>query len=218
MKEVNKFYLNIEGFAPTGEHGRRLRAATSADTIKVLASFIVSIPGLKKALWAAVAAETYDDNDSSDDGRGGEEPLNPCCVEATKMAEENAAGFIKKHMDQIAVPLYSLLNLTERKYQDLVDYWGNSFDENGKKHPFFLPLETKLPTWMSKNKLLSEQRNFMQSSGLVMCQDKKTAYLDPRAVLKRRLKYLHKRGFIDLFDGHDILFRSWGMLHVYGNR
>jgi hypothetical protein len=54
---------------------------------------------------------------------------------------------------------------------------------------------------MSKNKLLAEQRGFLQGLDLTMCADKKTAYLSPKRLLIRRLKYLHKRGFINLKDG-----------------
>ena len=34
-----------------------------------------------------------------------------------------------------------------------------------------------------------------------MCAEKKTAYLSPKKILVRRLKYLHRRGFIDIKDG-----------------
>jgi hypothetical protein len=122
---------------------------------------------------------------------------SPCCKEAAHQAGENVLTAIKEHMDAIVVPIYSLLDLSERKYQDINYYWGHTFHDDGEKTPFLFPLGNKIPSWISKNKLLAEQRCFLQGLGLTMCAEKKTIYLSPKRLLIRRLKYLHTRGCID---------------------
>ena len=187
LQRAARIQPQIENFHPT--FGKRLPSAD--EVTQVIASLISSIPGLWQALQGAANLGT----DPNQDG------VPACCAKAAMQAEEDTASAIKKHMDEIAVPLYSLLNLTERRYQDLINYWSNVFSEAGEKTPFFLPLGTKIPKWMSKNKLLKAQRDFLQGLGLTMCAEKKTAYVSPKKILIRRLKYLHKRGYINLNDG-----------------
>ena len=105
----------IEGFEP--RVGKRL--ATSEDVMQVLASVIQSIPGMWSALKSAANIRTGPATSIPDDD---DEPKCRCCARAAAEAESDTVDAIKAHMDTISVPLYSLLNLTERRYQDLIDY------------------------------------------------------------------------------------------------
>ena len=62
---------------------------------------------------------------------------SPGDKEAALEAEENFVAAIKEDVDSIILPIYSLLNLSERKYHDLIDNWGNTFNADGEKTQSF---------------------------------------------------------------------------------
>jgi hypothetical protein len=186
LREANFVEPRIQGFIASGT--RRLPVLN--EIVEAITSLILSIPGMREAIMSAIGVSSSSSS-------------NPCCAKAAFQAEENVVTAIKEHMDAIAVPLYSILNLSERKYQDLIDYLGHKFDDGGDKTPFLLPLGNTIPRWVSKNKLLVEQHSFMQGLGLTMCPEKKTTYLSPKRLIIRRLKYLHRRGFIYIKDGSE---------------
>ena len=108
----------IEGFARGTQ-----RLALSREVVKVLASLIEFIPGMRVAVLSALGVST---SNSIPDEK-----------EAALEAEENFVAAIKEDVDSIILPIYSLLNLSERKYHDLIDNWGNTFNADGEKTQSF---------------------------------------------------------------------------------
>ena len=207
VQRATQIQPSIEGFNRANK-----RLPSSEEVTQVLASVIHSIPGLWRALKSTAAisagrvvAEHNEDEECA------------CCAKAVENAEIDTVAAIKEHMDEIAVPLYSLLNLTERRYQDLITYWSNVWDEQGERKPFFLPSGTKIPSWMSKNKLLRAQKEFLEGLGLTMCAEKKL----PTSVLRRSLfdvsSTCTSAGSSTSRMGKHKWFRSLGMLQAYSS-
>ena len=124
--------------------------------------------------------------------------------EARREGEEAAADAMKEHMDRLAVPLFTELALTYRKYQKLINVWSYHNDGTGWSK-ILLPEGTPVPAWMSKRQLTTEQKQFLQDLGMEVDIDtttkKNSCWLDPLPVLHRQLKHLHKIGLLDLTDG-----------------
>ena len=107
---------------------------------------------------------------------------------------------IQCHFDEIVGPLYSLLNLTEREYQKLINALSWKYDYNRGKH-FRIRFKwgTKMPRLMSYIRLREAKRDFMETLGLV--REENRAYVDAKAVLIRRIEQLAKEGILDVHHG-----------------
>ena len=107
---------------------------------------------------------------------------------------------IQDHLDLIAGPLYSLLNLTEREYQKLINALSWEYDyEQGKHRRIRFKWGSKMPRFMSYIKLREAKRQFMETLGMV--REENRAYVDAETVLVRRIRTLVKQGILVLHSG-----------------
>jgi hypothetical protein len=115
-----------------------------------------------------------------------------------KDAEKNVATQIKQHMDDIAAPLYAMLNLTEEQYQKLVNAmsWEYCHDAEKMVRIRFCEGRTKMPRFMSIHGIRASTKNFMEANGLIHGDN--TAYVDPETVLIQRLEKLVEEGIVHL--------------------
>ena len=114
--------------------------------------------------------------------------------------ESGVCDQIQAHLDSIAGPLYSLLNLTEREYQKLINALSWEFDyEHGKHRRIRFKWGSKMPRFMSYIKLREAKKQFMQTLGMV--REENRAYVDAETVLVRRIKTLVKQGILVLQPG-----------------
>ena len=76
--------------------------------------------------------------------------------------ESGVCDQIQAHLDSIAGPLYSLLNLTEREYQKLINGLSWEFDyEHGKHRRIRFKWGSKMPRFMSYITLREAKKQFM---------------------------------------------------------
>ena len=77
--------------------------------------------------------------------------------------ESDVCNQIQAHLDSIAGPLYSLLNLTEREYQKLINALSWQYDyQRGKHRRIRFKYGSKMPRFMAYIKLREAKRQFMQ--------------------------------------------------------
>jgi hypothetical protein len=112
--------------------------------------------------------------------------------------EKNVAKQIMQHLDDIAAPLYAMLDLTEEQYQKLVNImsWEYCHDEGKFVRMRFGEGRTEMPRFMHIHDIRASTKHFMDAVGIAHGDN--IAYVDPETVLIRRLKKLVEEGILHL--------------------
>jgi len=145
-------------------------------------------------------------------------------IDVAKEAEQRAAWAMEAHYRSMGLAIFCALDMTERRYQALVNYLGNKkATQDGEWARVLLPEGTPIPLLPSKRHVLSQRSRFLHSLGFAIEDESKAAYFDPSKVVEARLKYLWESGKMSLSEGQIVPMQFlgdattiWKALHVNG--
>ena len=115
------------------------------------------------------------------------------------LAEEKVNDCIQEHLDKVVLALYTQCALTQHGYQCLINYTSNFYNDGGVMQRLKLPFGTPFAKWMPKNSLLELQKEVAEKLGIEVKHG--SAWLDPKAVLIKRVEELVKKGLLKLDGG-----------------
>ena len=191
IRSLRELHSDCDSDGEQPNHPRPyLRPPTRIEMVEAISSFLAAHPDLSKAVFESTDNQLMKAN----------KKLWSLTKEEAA-TEKKAASYIQDYMDKMAMPLYSKLNMRERQYQDLVNFFLYEYDEDGNRHEIQLPGGTKMPRWPSIHVVRQQQKEFLESLGLEVSEDNKVSRLDPAKVLQEHLRHLHKSGLLDLRDG-----------------
>ena len=122
-------------------------------------------------------------------------------------AEAETIATIQEHMDNVVVALYTSTDLTDRGYQALINYTSNEWIGE-RLVRLKLPWGTSMAKWMSKNQLKAKLKEASEKLGIEVKPG--SAWLDPEAVLIKRIEELAEKGLLHLIHGMTIRVQLLG--------
>ena len=114
------------------------------------------------------------------------------------LAEKVTVDAMQEHLDNVVVALHTATNLTDKGYQALINYTSFVWNDDHLER-FILPWGTPMARWMSKNALKSKLIAISKELGIEIKPS--AAWLDPAAVLVKRIEELVDKGYLTLVPG-----------------
>jgi hypothetical protein len=90
-------------------------------------------------------------------------------IDVAKEAEQRATWAMEAHYRSMGLAIFCALDMTEKRYQALMNYLGNKkATKDGEWARVLLPEGTPIPLMPSKRNVLSQRSRFMHSLGFAI--------------------------------------------------
>lgn len=123
-----------------------------------------------------------------------------CCgKDAAKKVEKATVDRMQEHWDRISCAVFTKCQLTERGYQDLINYTSKECLE-GVWVQVRCPQGTAVPHFRPKNQMLEDCKRMLRDLGL-NADTPGATLLDPKKVLEARVECLARDGLVAIADG-----------------